>query len=132
MPQRRSQARFPNVNKVDDNLTGRTVNISLVGGASNDIIYRTSNTNALALTDIPTTKGNSVITNFSANNKGAFEIDTIALGMSNPNNAGSSRATSQVSILAMGQGSVQLSGQASLQSNGQTSIGNASVALSFF
>ena len=130
MPQRRFQIRVSSVNNVDDNLTGKTRNSNLVGGPSDNIIFRTSNTGPLASIDISATKGNNVVANFSTNNAGAFEIDTIALGMSNPNNAGSSRATSQVSIMAMGQASVQLSGQASVQSDGQTSIGNASVAIS--
>lgn len=130
MPQYRYQVRVLSENSVDDNLTGSTRNSSFVGGVSNDIISRTTNRASLSLIDISTAKGSNVIADFSTNNKGVFEVDTIALGMSNPNNAGSNRATSQVSILAMGQASVQLSGQASVQSNGQISIGNSSVAIS--
>lgn len=118
------------VNNVDDNLTGRTRNSSLVGGKSHDIISRSTNTSTLALTDISTANGINVVADFKTQNNGAVEINSIVLGTSNPNNNGSSQATSQVSILAMGQASVQLSGQASVQSSGLTSIGNASVAIS--
>lgn len=118
------------VNNVDDNLTGRTRNSGLVGGKSNDIILRAANTSPLALTDISTANGINVVADVRAQNNSAFEIDSIVSGVSNPNNNGSSQATSQVSILAMDQASVQLSGQAFVQSSGLTSIGNASVAIS--
>lgn len=120
------------VNNVDDNLTGRTGNSGLVGGKSNDIILRTANTSPLALTDISTANGINVVADVSTQNNSAFEINSIVLGASNPNNIGSSQAASQVSILTMGQAAVQVSGQASVQSNGLTSIGNASVAISIF